>query len=160
MMNFGSVGEKLLFVAAIVAFVMIFALMRGRDPRRARAEIVRTLASELRINTILVETWDLQPVQRSFEVTGWHLYRKKLQFLEKDLQKDTADVFGAAADYNLRLKTARKAKSTEKVTPDLEMMKTAIPRVKRGLEDWLLANVGSIDQQQRPGLIDGLFGGR
>jgi hypothetical protein len=40
------------------------------------------------------------------------------------------------------------------------MMKAAIPRIKRGLEDWLLANVGSIDQQQRPGLIDGLFGGR
>jgi hypothetical protein len=159
-MFFGSLGEKLLFVAAIFAFIMLFALMRGKDPRRARADIVRTLLSELRIDTILVDTWDRQPVQRYFEVTGWQLHKKKLQFLEKDLQKDIADVFGLAVDYNMRLRAARKAKSTEKVAPELETMKEAIPRVKRGLEDWLLANVGSIDQQERPGLIDGLFGGR
>jgi len=154
----GSLGEKLLFVAVIVGFIMLFSLMRGRNPRKERAEIVRTLLSELRINIILVDTFDRQPKPRNLEVTGWLLHKKKVGFLGKELQKDLSDAFTMAVDYNRRLKAARKARSDEKVTLDLEAMQPAHSRIKKGLEDWLLANVGNIDQKERPGMLDGLFG--
>lgn len=158
-MNFGgSVGDKLLFVVVIVAFIMLFSLFRGRNPRKERAEIVRTLLAETRINIILVDTFDRQPKTRSFEVTGWKLNKKKVHFLDKTLQKELAETFGAAVDFNQRLKAAKKAKSNERVTVDLEPMKGSLARIKAGLEDWLLSNVGGIDQQERPGMLDGLFG--
>ncbi len=168
-MNFGgSIGDKLLFILVIVAFIALFSMFRGRNPKKVRAEIVRTLLSETRINIILVDTFDRQPKPRRFEVTGYLIHRKKVLFLDKPLQKDLDAAFGAGADYNKRLKAAakeaKKAKragepvSTERVPLDLEPMKASLARVKAGLEDWLLANVGGIDQQERPGMLDGLFG--
>ncbi len=157
-MNFGSIGEKFIFAAAVIGFIVLFTLMRGRDPKKARAEIVRTLAMEIKINTVLVDTFDLQPKPRRFEVTGWKMNRKKINFLDKNLQKDLADVFESALDFNSRLKAAKKSHASEKVPLNVESIKPALPRIKNGLEDWLLANVGRIDQQERPGMLDGLFG--
>jgi hypothetical protein len=157
-MNWGLIGERLLFVAAIVAFLLLFSLFRGRNPRKARADMVRTLLGETRVNLILVETFHQQPKARRFETTHWQLNKKKLDFLGKNLQADMASAFGQAVDYNARLREARKSKSGEKVVPDLGAMKEPLVRIKRGLEDWLLANVGRIDEQERPGMIDGLFG--
>lgn len=154
----GSLGEKLLFIAVIVGFIMLFSMMRGRNPRKERAEIVRTLLAELRINIILVDTFDRQPKPRNFEVTGWLLHKKKTTFLDKALQKDLSEAFTRAVDYNRANKAARKAKSTEKVPLDLEVMGQTQARIKQGLEDWLLANVGGIDQKERPSMLDGLFG--
>jgi hypothetical protein len=154
----GALGERLLFVGIVVAFLIVFSLMRSRNPVRIRSEIVRTLLAEIRINTILVDTFERQPVARRFEVTGWQLHRKKAGFLDKTLLEDLGATFGTAVDYNRRLKTARKSKSADPVPLDHESMKAPLLRVKQGLEDWLLANVGSIDQSERPGMIDGLFG--
>ncbi|OGO40324.1 MAG: hypothetical protein A2147_01680 [Chloroflexi bacterium RBG_16_57_8] len=157
-MDWGLIGERLLFVAAIVAFLLLFSIFRGRNPRKARAEMVRTLLSETRINLILVDTFHQQPKVRRFETTHWQLNKKKVDFLGKLMQEDLANAFGQAMDHNARLNAAKKSKSTEKVVPDLEGMKAPLVRIKRGLEDWLLANVGRIDESERPGMIDGLFG--
>ncbi len=159
-MELGSLGDKLVFVAAVVGVILLISLMRGRNPRRARADTVRALLSDTRINIILVDTFDRQPKPRDFQVTSWQLSKKKLQFLEKQLQKDLADSFGMALDYNQRLKAAKKEKSNQKVTQDLESMKGVLTRTKQGLEDWLLANMGAIDVPERTSMLDGLFGGR
>jgi len=155
--NFGTIGERLLFAAAIVTFLLLFSLLR-RNPRKARADVVRTLLSETRVNLILAETFDRQPRPRRFETTGHQMYKKKLDFLDRPLQADLATALGIALDYNQRLRAAKKAKSTDNVRPDLEGLRAVLPKIKSGLEDWLLANVGSVDQSQRPSMTDGLFG--
>lgn len=160
MFGAGGLGEKLLFVLVILAFLTLFSFMRGRNPKKVRADMVRGLLSEIRINTIIVDTFDRQPVQRRFEVTGWNLNKKKLEFLDKDLRKDLDSLFSIANDYNRRLKTAKKEKLTAHISIDLGSMKEVLPGIKKGLEEWLLANVGSIDTMERPGMLDGLFGRR
>ena len=157
-MDWGTIGERLLFVAAIVAFLLLFSVFRGRSPLKARAEMVRTLLSEIRVNLILVETFHQQPKPRRFETTHWQLHKKKFAFLGKSLEADMASVFGQAIDHNARLNAAKRSKSTEKVVPDLEAMNAPLVRIKQGLEDWLLANIGRIDDTERPGMIGGLFG--
>ena len=87
------------------------------------------------------------------------MYRKKLVFLDAQVRKDLDETFSIATDFNTRLKVAKKAKSTERVPVDIEALKAVLPKAKQGLEDWLLANVGSIDTMERPGMLDGLFGG-
>ena len=153
----GAIGERLIFAAVIIAFVLVFSLMRRRDPRKRHAEIVRLLLAETRVNLILVDTFDLQPKPRYFETTGWQVHKKKLDFLDKELRKDIDDSFGLGLDYNQRLRAARKAKSTRKESLDLETMKACLIRIKQGLEDWLLANMGTVDQP-RPSALDWLLG--
>ena len=157
-MNWGLVGERLILVVVVVGFVLLFSVFRGRNPLKVRAELVRTLLSELRVNIILVETYLQQPRPRRFETTHWQLNRKKFAFLGKAVQDDMDIFFQKAIDHNARLKAAKKAKSTEVVVPDLEGMNAPMKRIKLGLEDWLLANVGRIDDQERPSMIDGMFG--
>jgi len=160
-MGFGSLGERILFVLVIIAAIFVISLIRRRDPKKERAEIVRQLLTDTRIDLILVETFDRQPPGRRFETGSWQLNKKKLVFLEKTIQADMDDAFGKALDYNRRLKAARKTKSAERVVPDSEGMKAPLLRIKDGLQDWLLTNVGSVDApRQYTGITDGLFGGR
>ena len=156
-MSFGSVWEKLIFVAVLIAFLILFSMLR-RNPQKARAEAVRGLLSEIRLNIILTDTFERQPKPIKFTTTAWQLHKKKLEFLDKPIQEDLAGLFGIALDYNQRLSAAKKARSTEKIPVDLESMKERLSRIKSGLEDWLLANVGSADQSERPSMFGGLFG--
>ncbi len=161
-MDFGAIGERVLFAVVVVGFVLMFSFFRRRDPKKARAELVHSLLSETRINLVLIDTFDRQPVARRFETSTWQLnHNKKLQFLEKTVQTDMDDAFKKALDYNLRLKAAKKSKSAEKVVPDLGGMKPLFLRIKEGLEDWLLVNVGTVEQPpQFTGMFDGMFGPR
>jgi hypothetical protein len=156
-MTFGSIGERLIFAAAIIAFLLLFSLIR-RNPQKARTEVVRGLLTEFRINIILVETFELQPKQRKFTTTGWQLHKKKIGFLDKSVQDDLSKIYGIALDYNRRLQAAKKIKSAERVKIDIEGMRELLPGIQTGLEDWLLANVGNIDESERPSMFGGLFG--
>jgi len=160
-MDFGSIGERVLLVLVIIGAIFLISLLRRRDPKKERAEIVRQLLTDTRINLILVDTFDRQPAGRRFEATTWQLHKKKLVFLEKPVQADMENAFGKALDYNRRLRAAKKSKSTEKIVPDFDGIKAPLLRIKAGLEDWLLTNVGSVDAPtQFTGITDGLFGSR
>ena len=156
-MTFGSIGERLIFAAAIIVFLLLFSLIR-RNPQKARTEVVRGLLTETRINVILVDTFERQPKHRKFTTTGWQLHKKKIGFLDKSVQDDLAKVYGITTDFNQRLNNAKKAKSIEKVQIDIVCMRESLPRIQSGLEDWLLANVGSVDESERPSMFGGLFG--
>jgi hypothetical protein len=154
---FGSIAERLLFALGIIALVVIWSLLR-RNPRKSHAEMARSFLTETKINISLVETFDRQPKPRRFETVEWQLHKNGIGFLEKSVQDDLTATYTIMLGYNKRLKAAMKAKSTERVTLDLVGIKERLTRIKAGLEDWLLKNVGTIDQHERPTMFGGLFG--
>lgn len=162
-------GERLLLALAIVGVVMLISLFWRPDPKKQRAEIVRSLLTESRLNFILVDTFDRQPKPRRFETTCWRINRKRAAFLDKELRQSLEDSFALAEDYNQRLKAAKKARKAEmsnqsaaavaKREPfDCETMRGHLEKITDGLEDWLLANVGTIDDVEKPSMFGGLFG--
>jgi hypothetical protein len=160
-MDFGVIGERILFVAIVIALVLLLSLIRGRNPRKERIDIVGTLLEETKLNIILAQTFENQPQQRPFHVTGWQLRRKKIDFLDKELAEEINNSYDIALDFNKRLKAAMKAKSNKRETIDIEKLQTSFPRIKQGLEDWLLAKTGTTDHKaKQPGISDWLFGGR
>jgi hypothetical protein len=160
-MDFGAVGERILFVVVAIALVLLISLIRGRNPRKERIDIVGTLLEETKLNIILAQTFENQPQQRLFHVTGWQLRRKKIDFLDKELVEEINNSYDIALDFNKRLKATTKAMSNKKETIDIEKLRTGFPRIKQGLEDWLLAKTGTADHKAKPpGITDWLFGGR
>jgi hypothetical protein len=150
-MDFGEVGEKILFVVVAIALVLLLSLIRGRNPRK----------EETKLNIILAQTFENQPQQRSFHVTGWQLRRKKIDFLDKELVEEINRSYVIALDFNKRLKASTKVKSNKSETIDIEKLRTSFPRIKQGLEDWLLVKTGTTDHKaKQPGITDWLFGGR
>jgi hypothetical protein len=160
-MEYGSVWERIVVAVVIVAVLVFFTLIRPRNPKKEQADIVSTLLEETNLNVILVGTFEQQQQQWPFHTTCWRLRKKKTGFLDKELQKDIDTAFSIAHDFNQRLRAEVKAKSKKRVTVDLACLNEYFPRIKKGLEDWLLANIGSTDQKtKKPGMTDLLFGGR
>jgi hypothetical protein len=160
-MEYGSAWDRILVALILVAVLVFFTLIRPRNPRKEQSDIVSTLLEETKLNIILIETFDRQPQQWPFHTTCWQIRKKRLGFLDKKLQQDINTSFSTVCDFNVRLKTAAKAKSNKRETVDLDNLKVSFPRVKQGLEDWLLANIGSAGPQpKKPGITDLLFGGR
>jgi hypothetical protein len=159
-MDFGEIGGRIALIAVAIAIFILFAVIRGRDPRRERIELVGSLLEETKLNVILAQNYEHQPFQRPFHVTGWQLRRKKYHFLDKELIKDIDNSFSLALDYNKRLKAANKEQSSRTVPIDIEMLRIGFPKIKQGLEDWLLAKTGTSDHKTKQGISDWLFGGR
>lgn len=160
-MEYGSAWDRILVALVLVAVLVFFTLIRPRNPKKEQADIVSTLLEETKLNIILVDTFDRQPQQWPFHTTCWQLRKKRVGFLDKNLQKDIAASFTMACDFNQRLRAAAKAKSNKRQTVDMVSLQEYFPRVKQGLEDWLLANIGTAGPQpKKPGMTDILFGGR
>ncbi len=158
-MEYGSVLERIILAVAIIGILLVFAIFRPKNPKRERVEIVGMLLEENRLNMVLTDTFETRPQQWPFRVTGWQLHRKKLDFLDEELRKDIDTSYNIEIDFNQRLKATRKAKAVKREPVDLATLKECLPKMKRGLEDWLLANHGSIDQYLKPpGVTDWLFG--
>ncbi len=160
-MEYGSIWDRIIVAVILVAVLVFFTLIRPRNPKKEQADIVSTLLEETKLNMILVDTFDRQPQQWPFHTTCWQLRKKRLSFLDKNLQKDINSSFGTACDFNQRLRAAAKAKSNKRESVDLASLQESFPRIKQGLEDWLLANIGtSGPQTKKPGITDLMFGGR
>ena len=148
------------FVIVIVAIFGVFALLRRpRGPVRGRAEQVRTLLGEVNIAQALVDNYGARPVPLAFQTGTW--FANKFDYLSEALRKDLDTVFGMARDFNDRLKIAKKGRpASVKVELDIEKMREPLVRSKKGLEDWLLSNVGTLERKQKyPTMLGGLFGG-
>jgi hypothetical protein len=159
-MDFGEIGGRIVLIVVAIAIFILFALIRGRDPRKERIELVGSLLEETKLNVILAQNYERQPFQRPFHVTGWQLRRKKFNFLDNALIKDIDNSYSIALDYNKRLKAANKEQPGQIVTLDIEMLRISFPEIKQGLEDWLLAKTGTSDHKTKQGISDWLFGGR
>ncbi len=152
-----------IFVIAVVAIFGVFALLRrsGRGPMRERAELVRTLLGEVTIAQALVDNYGARPVPLAFQTGTWFANRHRLDFLGPNLRKDLGMLFDDANDFNRRLKVAKKGKpAAVKVDLDIEKIRPPLERSKKGLEEWLLAKVGTLERKTKyPTILGGLFGG-
>ncbi len=148
-------------VIAVAAIFGLFALFRrsGRGPARGQAEQVRTLLGEVNINQAIVENFGARPVPLAFQTGTW--FASKFEFLGEKLRKDLGASFDIARDFNQRLKVAKKGKpASVKVDLDVEKMRDLLAIGRKGLEDWLLAKVGTLERKQKyPTMLGGLFGG-
>jgi hypothetical protein len=161
-MDWGNLVGNIIFIIVILAIVVFFSVFRQRSPEKDRPEMVRRLLSEVRINEALIEIFQRRPKPRRFETTTWQLNKKKLDFFEQSLQVDLNSAFTLAEDFNQQLKAAKEAKSTDfKPNFDLEKMREALVKSKKGLEEWLLVHFGGEGPPPTyPGITDVLFGRR
>jgi hypothetical protein len=148
------------FVIVIVVIFGAFALFRRpRGPTRGRAELVHTLMADVNIAQALVDNFGVRPVPLAFQTGTW--FANKFEFLGESVRKDLDAAFHMARDFNDRLKVAKKSKpATVKLELDVEKMRELLAAGKKGLENWLLTNVGTLERKQKyPSIMSGLFGG-
>ena len=162
-MDFGDLGGNLPFIAIVVGLILLqFFLMRRRKPKTTQQEIVQSLLSEVRVNQALAEIFHHLQKPKKFEATGWQRSKSKLDFLDQSLQVVLSDAFMMVEDFNQQIGAAKKYKSASyMVNVNVDKLKGLLIKSREGLEEWLLANIGTKDPTPKsPGLFDIWFGGR
>lgn len=162
-MDFSSIEGNLPLILLILAFILLpFFFRRRRSSQVMSQEVARNLLSEVRLNLSLAEVYSVNGRVKRFETVSWRLNKSKLDFLGQSIQAALADAFTMAEDYNQQMAAAKKHRSAGFVSNiNVDKFKGLLTKGKEGLEEWLLAKVGTKEPPPKyPGLFDGLFGGR
>jgi len=152
---------NIIILIAVLGLILLQFFLRRRKPQALHGQIAQDMLLEVKLNQALVETYNLRPKPRRFEVTNWRRYKTRLDFLTQSLQGALSDTFMMVEDFNRQIETAKKYKSPSyTASVDVSRLTEPLARSKEGLEEWLLANVGRIETPPKyPGILDSLFGG-
>lgn len=162
-MDFGAIGENIPVILLVIGLILLqLFLRRGFKPRTTPQEIAQSLLSEVRLNEALVETFDFRQKPRKFEMVSWQRNKSQLDFLNHPLQVALSDAFVMVEDFNQQIEAARKYKSASYlVNINGDKLKELLARSRQGLEEWLLAKVGTKESSPKiPGILDDWLGKR
>jgi hypothetical protein len=160
-MDLSNVSEYLPVLIAIIGVIALqYFLRRGRGPVSSQRNIVEGLMSDVRINLRLVEVLDDGEQIKHFSVTGWSLYKNKVDFLDQQVQTALMESYELAEDYNNQIATNRKFRSAHYIASiNTGKMKERLQKSMSGLEDWMYRATGSTDPNAgHSGFFDSLLG--
>ena len=161
-MDIGSIQDNLPLILLIAAVILIPMFFRRRlRPMAAPQEVVRNLLSEVKLDLSLAEVYIANGRVKKFETVSWQLNKNKIDFLGQSVRAALTDAFTLADDYNQQVAAAKKHRSDYSIANiNIEKLKGSLTDSKDGLEEWLVAKVGTKEPPVKyPGLFDGLFGG-
>lgn len=162
-MGFESLGDNIIPILIIVGLVVLqIVLGRKRRGEKTQQGIIQSLLLEVRLNQALVDAYFQREKPKTFEVTSWHMYRNKLDFLSQSLQGALSDAYMIIEDYNQQIQAAKKFKSTSYIASvDVNKLKEPLNKCKEGLEQWLMSATGTKEpRQEYRGMFDDLLGRR
>ncbi len=161
-MDFNTIMEKLPIIAIVLAIVLLQFFLRRRKPEGAYRETAQSLLAEVKLNQAMAETFHLRQKPKKFETVSWRMNKTKLGFLGESTQRNLSSTFAMVEEFNQQIDAAKKYKTTSYlVSMSADRLKEPLVKSRQGLEDWLLAKVGTIEPTMKyPGMFDGLFGGR
>jgi hypothetical protein len=104
--------------------------------------MVVTLLSEINQNQRLLENFDFHLRTKKFKTDSWERNKSKLDFLPQELLATLSHAFSIAKDFNEKIDTARKYKSTSYMASiELDKLKLPLAKGKQQLKEWLEANL-------------------
>ena len=158
-MDFSTINVPL-FLVVIGLILFQFFFMRRRKPEETQQDIVRNLLTDVRMNLGLVEVFRAQQQVKKFELVSWQMNKTKLDFLAQPLQVALSDAFVMAEDFSRQISMAKKHKSASyMVNINVDKLQEPLTKSKQGLEDWLLAKMGTKEPAPKiPGIFDVWFG--
>ena len=160
-MDFSNLSEFLPVILTIVGVIALqYFMRRNRGSAAPNRNVVQGIMSDIRINLRLIEILDNGEQIKRFSVTGWRLYRDKLDFLNQPVRAALTEAYEIAEDYNQQVAANKKFKTAHYIASiNTGKMKERLQKGLTGLEDWLLQTTGSKDPAGKSGFFDGLIGG-
>lgn len=159
-MDFGNVSEILPVIIAIIGVIVLQVFMRkNRNPVSSQQHIIQSLMSDIRINIRLVDILMRGEQIKRFSVTGWKLYKDKIDFLSQPVRTALTEAYEIAEDYNGQVASTRKYSTANYIAGiNTGKMKEKLEKSKSGIEEWLMVKTGTSDSAGKTGFFDGLLG--
>ena len=147
-------------VLSLVLVVALFSFIRGRGGVTQRPETVQLVLYDVKINQALVEVFHIQEKPRKFEKSNWDINKRKIGFLDESLKETLNMAFGMVEEINQDIKLAKKNKTSYQ-SIDVSRLADPLATCRKGLEDWMMENVGTTELPIKyPSIWDTFFGSR
>ena len=141
----------------VVIFLIISIVMKRKRGAKTNLEVAIGLLSDikhnLKITDTLSSTWK---TFKKFKTGNWQRNGEKIEFLDVELQDHIIDAFEMAEEYNERIVSAKKNKSTSYLMGiQTDKLADALNQAREGLEVWVREN---FQTEMFKGRKRGLFG--
>jgi hypothetical protein len=148
----------LIVIVSILIVVALLSFLRGRGSVRRHPEIVQLIRNDVKMDQALVAVFYLREKPRKFERNNWELYKNNVGFLGESLNETLRLTFSMVADLNQELKLAKKNKMSHQGINVARLTEPLAASLK-GLEDWMIENLGTTDPPTKyPSLLGTFFG--
>jgi hypothetical protein len=145
-------------ILSLVVVVMLFSFLRGRGGVRRRPELVQLILNDVKMDQALVEVFYVREKPRKFERNNWALYKNNLGFLGESLNETLRLTFGMVEDLNQEIKLAKKNKTSHQ-SINVTKLNEPLKASRKGLEDWMMENLGTTEPPLRhPSFLGTFFG--
>ena len=153
-MNYGFLAV----IMSLLVVIGLFAFLRGRGSPRRHPEIVQLILGDVKMNQALVAAFYLREKPKLFERNNWELYKNHVEFLGESLRETLAMTFGIVEDINQEIRLVKKSKTSHH-SIDVTKLNEPLAACRKGLEDWMMENLGTTEPPTKyPSLIGTFFG--
>ena len=145
-------------VLSLIVVVALFSFLRGRGGVRRRPEIVQLILIDVKMNQALVAAFYLREKPKQFERNNWTLYKSNVGFLGESLNETLRLTFSMVEDINQEIKFAKKNKTSHQ-SIDVTKLTEPLAECRKGLEDWMMENLGTTELPlKHPSFLGTFFG--
>ena len=137
-MNLGS----WILIISLLIILLLFTLLRPRSNPRKYPEILQSLIYDIKLNLVLVETFQQRIKPRIFEHNNWEMNKTKIGFLTETQKTLLKETFTLTDELNVQIRAAKKTKSDSYKSLDLTKYKELLEKSLKELEDWMVTNTG------------------
>ena len=142
-LDWGEIGRIFSYLVPVIMFIIFNVLFKKQREQQRRASVAKSLLSETKYNSNLVDSFSLQLQMKNFKTTTWKRNKDKMDYIDQSLYSTLTNAYEIADGFNREIDVAKKHKSTSySAGIDASRLIEPLARSKQGLDDWLELNKG------------------
>jgi len=139
---FGESNQWTIIIPIIILVVLSVVMRRRRPAEKTEPEIVGGLFMDVNENLRLMGSFSLRGRPKKFKTDSWKRNSEKVGFLAQSLRDTLSQAFTLAEDFNQRIDRAKKERASVYLTGiDVHRLEAPLTESKKGLEEWIRANM-------------------
>ncbi len=141
--DWGEIGKVFSYLVPVIMFVLFNVLFKKQREQQRRVSMVKSLLSETKYNSKLVDSFSFRLQMKNFKTTTWKRNKDKIDYIDQSLYSTLTDTYEIADGFNREIDAAKKHKSTSYIAGiDTSRLIEPLAKSKQGLEEWLELNKG------------------
>ena len=141
--DWGEIGKVFSYLIPVILFVLFNVLFKKQREQQRRVSVVKSLLSETKYNSKVVDSFSFRSQMKNFKTTTWKRNKDKMDYIDQSLYSTLTDAYEIADGFNREIDAAKKHKSTSYIAGiDTSRLIEPLTKSKQRLEEWLEINKG------------------
>jgi hypothetical protein len=138
-------SENWWIILIIIAILLVWTFFRRKSSATPKLDTAIGIITDVNNNLRVVEVRQAEPAsKKKFSDGNWRRYQDKLEFLDAAVVSALKEAFTLVEELNSKIDVAKKNNTLSALQDlPLENLKGLLTTSKKGLADWLKANMQS-----------------